>query len=341
MTTNCPVSLSLSLCLAVCGEAWHLAHVLLYQTMKKKKKAAQFSNWIIVAGKFSLLSARRSQAGRLDKAQKRTERRHRQRMMTRDGRLEGEWWPMALAIQRLNSLPVFQCFSVSVFECLSVCLAIEWLLPAPFVAIVVSLLCLSVLSLSLFLLLPSAFAQPFNNNFLVYFQDDLPGQALLDVVFARLNLIETSYFGIRYIDDENQTVSAGGRRGRWGRSPAGYASCLAHPAACWANILVFQIHFRFHWNSLRRMRSLKNEDKKSFPPGPGNSLSWRSRRDKSACKANYIISLSVRQTRQRGSRGCLGLHWNSQARTLVRHKNVYGANFSPVNAEHVYAVFSI
>lgn len=29
---------SLPLCLAVCGEAWHLAHVLLYQTMKKKKK---------------------------------------------------------------------------------------------------------------------------------------------------------------------------------------------------------------------------------------------------------------------------------------------------------------
>uniref|UniRef100_A0A182K8E7 Erythrocyte membrane protein band 4.1-like 4A n=1 Tax=Anopheles christyi TaxID=43041 RepID=A0A182K8E7_9DIPT len=36
-------------------------------------------------------------------------------------------------------------------------------------------------------------------------QDDLPGQALLDVVFARLNLIETAYFGIRYIDQDNQT----------------------------------------------------------------------------------------------------------------------------------------
>uniref|UniRef100_A0A182UQA2 Erythrocyte membrane protein band 4.1-like 4A n=1 Tax=Anopheles merus TaxID=30066 RepID=A0A182UQA2_ANOME len=35
--------------------------------------------------------------------------------------------------------------------------------------------------------------------------DDLPGQALLDVVFARLNLIETAYFGIRYIDQDNQT----------------------------------------------------------------------------------------------------------------------------------------
>uniref|UniRef100_A0A0A1WUG3 Erythrocyte membrane protein band 4.1-like 4A n=1 Tax=Zeugodacus cucurbitae TaxID=28588 RepID=A0A0A1WUG3_ZEUCU len=42
-------------------------------------------------------------------------------------------------------------------------------------------------------------------DFLHEIKDDLPGQALLDVVFARLNLIETSYFGIRYIDDENQT----------------------------------------------------------------------------------------------------------------------------------------
>lgn len=32
------LDLSLSVCLSVCGEAWHLAHVLLYQTMKKKKK---------------------------------------------------------------------------------------------------------------------------------------------------------------------------------------------------------------------------------------------------------------------------------------------------------------
>lgn len=38
------------------------------------------------------------------------------------------------------------------------------------------------------------------------FQDDLPGQSLLDLVFARLNLIETAYFGIRYLDNENQTV---------------------------------------------------------------------------------------------------------------------------------------
>lgn len=32
------LDLPLSVCLLVCGEAWHLAHVLLYQTMKKKKK---------------------------------------------------------------------------------------------------------------------------------------------------------------------------------------------------------------------------------------------------------------------------------------------------------------
>lgn len=95
---------------------------------------------------------------------------------------------------------------------MSVCLAIEWLLPAPFVAIVVFFALALSLSLSPPFALLSVFAQPFNNNFLVYFQDDLPGQALLDVVFARLNLIETSYFGIRYIDDENQTVSDGGRR---------------------------------------------------------------------------------------------------------------------------------
>uniref|UniRef100_A0A1I8PSV2 Erythrocyte membrane protein band 4.1-like 4A n=1 Tax=Stomoxys calcitrans TaxID=35570 RepID=A0A1I8PSV2_STOCA len=42
-------------------------------------------------------------------------------------------------------------------------------------------------------------------DFVHEIKDDLPGQALLDVVFARLNLIETSFFGIRYIDEENQT----------------------------------------------------------------------------------------------------------------------------------------
>lgn len=28
----------------------------------------------------------------------------------------------------------------------------------------------------------------------------------MDVTFARLNLIETAYFGLRYLDEENQTV---------------------------------------------------------------------------------------------------------------------------------------
>lgn len=43
--------------------------------------------------------------------------------------------------------------------------------------------------------------------FCVCLQDDLTGQAILDLCFARLNLIETAYFGLRYLDDENQTVS--------------------------------------------------------------------------------------------------------------------------------------
>lgn len=38
-------------------------------------------------------------------------------------------------------------------------------------------------------------------------QDDLPAQALLDVAFARLNLIETCYFGLRFVDQDGQTVS--------------------------------------------------------------------------------------------------------------------------------------
>ncbi|XP_031634459.1 band 4.1-like protein 4 isoform X2 [Contarinia nasturtii] len=37
------------------------------------------------------------------------------------------------------------------------------------------------------------------------FKDDLMGQAILDVCFARLNLIETAYFGLRFLDEENQT----------------------------------------------------------------------------------------------------------------------------------------
>lgn len=40
-----------------------------------------------------------------------------------------------------------------------------------------------------------------------FLQDDLYGQALLDIVFGRLNLIETAYFGLRHLDDENQTVN--------------------------------------------------------------------------------------------------------------------------------------
>lgn len=39
-------------------------------------------------------------------------------------------------------------------------------------------------------------------------QQELLGQSLLEVVFARLNLLETSYFGLRFVDIEGQTVSA-------------------------------------------------------------------------------------------------------------------------------------
>ncbi|XP_063706775.1 band 4.1-like protein 4 [Culicoides brevitarsis] len=42
-------------------------------------------------------------------------------------------------------------------------------------------------------------------DFLHEIKDDLPAQALLDVVFARLNLIETCYFGLRFVDQDGQT----------------------------------------------------------------------------------------------------------------------------------------
>lgn len=42
--------------------------------------------------------------------------------------------------------------------------------------------------------------------FLYYEQKELLGQSLLEVVYARLNLLETSYFGLRYLDFEGQTV---------------------------------------------------------------------------------------------------------------------------------------
>jgi hypothetical protein len=38
------------------------------------------------------------------------------------------------------------------------------------------------------------------------FQGNLPGQSLLEVTFARLNLLETAYFGLRFLDDEGQSV---------------------------------------------------------------------------------------------------------------------------------------
>lgn len=38
-------------------------------------------------------------------------------------------------------------------------------------------------------------------------QDNSTGQVLLDVVFRHLDLLETAYFGLRYVDQDNQTVS--------------------------------------------------------------------------------------------------------------------------------------
>lgn len=52
-----------------------------------------------------------------------------------------------------------------------------------------------------------------NFNYLIYYsyllclQCDLLGQSLLEIVFARLNLIETAYFGLRFLDVEGQTVN--------------------------------------------------------------------------------------------------------------------------------------
>nr|XP_022901841.1 band 4.1-like protein 4 isoform X2 [Onthophagus taurus] len=37
-------------------------------------------------------------------------------------------------------------------------------------------------------------------------QDDKTGQALLEVIFRHLNLLETAYFGLRYLDQEGQTL---------------------------------------------------------------------------------------------------------------------------------------
>ncbi|XP_033609474.1 band 4.1-like protein 4A, partial [Cryptotermes secundus] len=36
-------------------------------------------------------------------------------------------------------------------------------------------------------------------------QDNSPGQEILDTVFRHLNLLETAYFGLRYLDASSQT----------------------------------------------------------------------------------------------------------------------------------------
>ena len=42
---------------------------------------------------------------------------------------------------------------------------------------------------------------------LAIFQGKTTGQDLLDNIYKYLNLIETAYFGLRYQDNANQTVS--------------------------------------------------------------------------------------------------------------------------------------
>lgn len=46
-----------------------------------------------------------------------------------------------------------------------------------------------------------------NIDIICYFQDKSAGQAVLDVVFRHLNLLETAYFGLRFLDQDGQTVS--------------------------------------------------------------------------------------------------------------------------------------
>lgn len=43
-------------------------------------------------------------------------------------------------------------------------------------------------------------------KYVYVFQSSNLGQELLDRVFKHLNLLETSYFGLRYLDHGNQTV---------------------------------------------------------------------------------------------------------------------------------------
>lgn len=38
------------------------------------------------------------------------------------------------------------------------------------------------------------------------FQDNNIGQVVLEITFRHLNLLETAYFGLRFLDSEGQTV---------------------------------------------------------------------------------------------------------------------------------------
>lgn len=46
-----------------------------------------------------------------------------------------------------------------------------------------------------------------SHRFVLYFQPSQKGKYLLDYVCQQLNLIETDYFGLRFVDGINQRVS--------------------------------------------------------------------------------------------------------------------------------------
>jgi len=53
-----------------------------------------------------------------------------------------------------------------------------------------------------------ALSLPNNCVWCIFFQKDTKGQYLIDHVCQSLNLAEKDYFGLRYVDSENQRVSS-------------------------------------------------------------------------------------------------------------------------------------
>lgn len=96
---------------AVWAKAWHLAHIFF---IKKKGAIFQLNNCLRQVFTF----VGRTQPSR--KIAARAERNSRTQNERTTGRQDDGNWAMAVAIQWLNSLSVFQCFKV-----LSACFAIE------------------------------------------------------------------------------------------------------------------------------------------------------------------------------------------------------------------------